>query len=149
MKAFLRFATMEEWRTLSALDTSAFTQPWQPQTWQTTLRDPKNIVLVAIENGLISAFGVAYTVGEEGEIATLAVDEAMRGRGLGEAILRALLIECVGRGGRRIFLEVREGNASAQRLYEKLGFQTVGRRTNYYADGETALVMKWEIENQN
>jgi ribosomal-protein-alanine N-acetyltransferase len=46
-----------------------------------------------------------------------------------------------------VFLEVRASNAAAIRLYEGNGFDTVGRRVNYYpaADGrEDALVMRWE-----
>jgi ribosomal-protein-alanine N-acetyltransferase len=48
------------------------------------------------------------------------------------------------RGGRECFLEVRASNTSAYRLYERYGFNEVGRRRAYYpsADGrEDALVM--------
>ena len=39
-------------------------------------------------------------------------------------------------------MEVRGSNASAIALYEKLGFQTVGRRKNYYREEhEDALLM--------
>ena len=48
------------------------------------------------------------------------------------------------RGGRECFLEVRASNTTAYRLYERYGFNEVGRRRAYYpaADGrEDALVM--------
>ena len=48
------------------------------------------------------------------------------------------------RGGRECFLEVRASNTSAYRLYERYGFNEVGRRRGYYpsAEGrEDALVM--------
>jgi ribosomal-protein-alanine N-acetyltransferase len=39
-------------------------------------------------------------------------------------------------------LEVRVSNEAAQRLYEKHGFQLVGRRSRYYKDNlEDALLM--------
>ena len=38
-------------------------------------------------------------------------------------------------------LEVRASNMAAVALYEQLGFQHVGRRKGYYADGEDALLM--------
>jgi ribosomal-protein-alanine N-acetyltransferase len=44
-----------------------------------------------------------------------------------------------------VFLEVRPSNCAAQRLYRRLGFAVVGERRNYYANGESALVMKNEL----
>ncbi len=137
----LRLATIDDLRLLVALDQASFDQPWQAATWQAALCDPKYIVLVAQQQNILCAFGVAYTVDDEGEIATLAVDEAMRGQGLGETIFGALMDECFRSGAKTIFLEVRESNQSARRLYTRLGFQTVGERPNYYNNGETAVVM--------
>ncbi len=140
----LRAARFEDWHALVALDAASFSQPWQAQTWHDALHDPKYVVLVALNNEMLCAFAVAYTVGDEGEIGTLAVDEAMRGQGLGETIFRALLEECARLGAQKIYLEVRESNFSAQRLYQRLGFQAVGRRRNYYEDGETSILMSKE-----
>ena len=47
-------------------------------------------------------------------------------------------------GGRECFLEVRASNQSAYRLYERFGFNEVGRRRDYYpavGGREDALVM--------
>ena len=45
-------------------------------------------------------------------------------------------------------LEVRESNLPAIRLYEKLGFQVVGRRKNYYREEhEDALLMTVEFDD--
>jgi hypothetical protein len=53
----------------------------------------------------------------------------------------ALLDQAIQRGAALSTLEVRVGNAPARRLYEKLGFEEVGERRNYYRDGEDALIM--------
>jgi ribosomal-protein-alanine N-acetyltransferase len=42
-------------------------------------------------------------------------------------------------------LEVREGNAAARNLYQKLGFVEVGRRRAYYSDQETAVLLSWGL----
>jgi ribosomal protein S18 acetylase RimI-like enzyme len=42
-------------------------------------------------------------------------------------------------------LEMREGNAEAQPLYEKHGYSVVSRRDNYYAPGIHALIMRKEL----
>jgi ribosomal-protein-alanine N-acetyltransferase len=40
------------------------------------------------------------------------------------------------------FLEVRESNAAAMKMYQKFGYVETGRRENYYADnGEDAILM--------
>jgi ribosomal protein S18 acetylase RimI-like enzyme len=56
--------------------------------------------------------------------------------------MRALLAEVFARVGRErhYWLEVHEANASAQRLYEKIGFQREGARGGYYTDGSTAFL---------
>jgi hypothetical protein len=45
-------------------------------------------------------------------------------------------------GASSVYLEVRLSNITAIKLYEKLGFREIGRRSNYYPDSkEDALVM--------
>jgi ribosomal protein S18 acetylase RimI-like enzyme len=48
-------------------------------------------------------------------------------------------------GARGLVLEVRPSNRRAIRLYRHLGYDVVGRRPRYYADGEDALVMTFEL----
>jgi ribosomal-protein-alanine N-acetyltransferase len=44
---------------------------------------------------------------------------------------------------RHLFLEVRESNEAALKLYRKLGFGEIGRREKYYENPEeTAIVMR-------
>lgn len=74
----------------------------------------------------------------EREILNLAVHPARRRRRIAEALLKQELA----RGG-TFYLEVRESNLAARRLYEGLGFEAIGRRDGYYADpSESAIVMK-------
>ena len=57
-----------------------------------------------------------------------------------------LLEQYRGRDVSRVFLEVRESNATAIRFYERLGFQTVGARKEYYPEPkEDALVMELKM----
>jgi ribosomal-protein-alanine N-acetyltransferase len=46
------------------------------------------------------------------------------------------------KGVHEFFLEVREGNMAAIRLYQQFGFEKIGKRKKYYAEtNEDALVM--------
>jgi N-acetylglutamate synthase len=53
----------------------------------------------------------------------IVVQRELRGQGLGEAIMRALLEAAIDSGARRAYLQVVAGNAPAERLYDKLGFR--------------------------
>lgn len=155
---FINVATPADLGRIVEIDQASFSQPWAPRTFQDVLQDEKSIVLVARASNLdmsessaeqqsggaesVCAFGMATVVGEEAEIATLAVALEARGHGLGERLLRELMHASAMRDARRVFLEVRPSNASARRLYERLGFFECGRRRNYYADGEDALIMR-------
>ena len=95
---------------------------------------------VAEQDSLVLGFLVMRAVAErEWEILNLAVPPAVRRQGIG----RLLLSDALRRHTGECFLEVRESNESARRFYERLGFRTITRRLQYYANPpETAIVMK-------
>ncbi|HEX4060094.1 MAG TPA: ribosomal protein S18-alanine N-acetyltransferase [Streptosporangiaceae bacterium] len=76
------------------------------------------------------------------DVATMAVAADHWGRGIGSALLTALLTEAADRGCAEVFLEVRADNPRAQRLYRRHGFTAVGLRRGYYQpSGMDAIVM--------
>lgn len=82
---------------------------------------------------------------DEVEILQLAVEPTERRRGLGRFILTAAIAECVRRGVRAAFLEVRVANGAARALYRAAGFADVGFRRRYYRDGEDAVLMRRDL----
>jgi ribosomal-protein-alanine N-acetyltransferase len=95
----------------------------------------------------IAGYIVARIGAEELHINNVAVRDAYRRRGIGEALLKRALD--VGRrsGVPRAFLELRAGNLSALALYEKCGFRVTASRSRYYSDPvEDALVMITELQ---
>jgi [ribosomal protein S18]-alanine N-acetyltransferase len=87
------------------------------------------------------AYGGFWMLLDEAHIATIASHPVWRGCGLGQCLMLALLDEAIARGAVLSTLEVRVGNTPARRLYEKLGFEEVGKRRSYYRDGEDALIL--------
>ena len=66
--------------------------------------------------------------------------------GVGSALVRELVREAGRSGAAAVLLEVRESNAGARRLYEKIGFSEIGRRPDYYRNPpEDALLLKISI----
>ncbi|MFE1745323.1 ribosomal protein S18-alanine N-acetyltransferase [Coleofasciculus sp. H7-2] len=94
-----------------------------------------------LERSLVG-IGCLWAILEEAHITILGVHPNYRGQGLGQALLYALLKKAWKRRLEWATLEVRASNRPAQSLYEKFGFQEVGRRRRYYKDtGEDALIL--------
>lgn len=96
----------------------------------------------------VLGFIMVRSVAGEAEVLTIAVAEARRGRGYGRRLIEEALRRLYAEGAERVFLEVGESNPPALALYRRIGFQEVGRRKGYYADGGpggTALVMQLQL----
>jgi ribosomal-protein-alanine N-acetyltransferase len=87
-------------------------------------------------------FACLWSIADEAHITILAVHPDYRQRGLGQALLVALLRSAQQRGLKWATLEVRASNQAAITLYQRFGFQEAGRRKRYYQDnGEDALIL--------
>jgi len=82
----------------------------------------------------ILGFLVARHLAPEWELENIVVAPAARRTGLGRQLVDALLAAARERDSESMFLEVRESNTAARRLYETAGFQPTGRRKSYYRD---------------
>ncbi|WP_416907524.1 MAG: ribosomal protein S18-alanine N-acetyltransferase [Polymorphobacter sp.] len=78
-------------------------------------------------------FSLCRRILDEAELLLVAVAPEARGRGLGRALLLQARKDSRNLGCSRMFLEVRENNQPARRLYHEAGFFDVGRRPDYYS----------------
>ncbi len=97
---------------------------------------PARLALVAEETGspVLSGFLVAQHMPPEWELENIVIAPAVRRMGIGAQLLDTLLVQARQNDGRAIFLEVRESNLAARRLYERLGFKENGQRKAYYTN---------------
>jgi ribosomal-protein-alanine N-acetyltransferase len=122
-----------------------FSDPWSAGDFAQCLESGVPF-LVAEQQGTIAGYVVAHGAADEGEILNLGVAPAHRRRGVGRALVERVLALLAGRGARAVFLEVRESNAVARRLYQSLGFAEVARRARYYRRPvEDAVVLRAAI----
>ncbi len=118
-----------------------FPDPWSERAFREELHKPNASLWVAREEGVVG-YGVLWMQVDEAHIANLAVHPQHRRRGIGRALLRALLLEARRRSAAFVTLEVRVSNLAAQQLYAAHGFEVVGRRKAYYTNNrEDALLM--------
>lgn len=131
---------------VAALERVCFSKPWSENLFaQELYNDMASLVVAEGEYGSVLGYGIVSAVLGEGCLDKIAVSPDSRRQGVAEKILRTFL-----RYGAEnlsfLTLEVREKNAAAIALYEKLGFQEVGRRKNYYEDlQEDAILMTVEF----
>jgi ribosomal-protein-alanine N-acetyltransferase len=91
---------------------------------------------------LVVGFVGIWLLVDEAHIVTVAVRDSHRGRGIGELLLIVAIETALRERQSVVTLECRVSNAVALRLYEKYGFQRVGRRPRYYSDNrEDAYVL--------
>ncbi|KAA3637127.1 MAG: ribosomal-protein-alanine N-acetyltransferase [Armatimonadetes bacterium] len=125
---------------VAALESVIYATPWSPRVFFDELAmDNRSYLVVEGDSGVVG-YGGLLMVEEDAHITTLAVAPEMRGKRLGVKLMLALVDEALAHGARHLTLEVRVSNTPAQGLYERFGFDPVGRRKDYYVD-EDALVM--------
>jgi ribosomal protein S18 acetylase RimI-like enzyme len=95
---------------------------------------PTNILLAArVGNQTVGTLTLAMLhtpTGTTGWIADVVVDNLVRGKGIGEKLVRDAIARAQSLGARYVDLSSRPARESANRLYQRIGFEK--RETNYY-----------------
>lgn len=102
------------------------------------------LVATDVADGSVLGYaGLAVTPPDEAWVQNIAVRRDAQRRGVGRAMLAALLAEAEAHGVRNVLLEVAVDNAPAQKLYARYDFEPIGVRRGYYQPTNTdALVMR-------
>ncbi len=137
---------------LAPLHARCFDRPWDETAIARLLALPGAFGLLACGGADFqtpAGFVLGRVAGGEGEILTLCVDPAWRRAGVARALVRGAMKHAGRANAATLFLEVALSNLAAQALYGHLGFETVGRRPDYYreSDGrrDTALILRADI----
>ncbi len=143
----IRQMTEEDVAAVAVLEAENFSRPWSHDAFYKTLSDENYIVIIAKESDAVLGYCVLLCTGEEADITNVCTAPVARGKGVATEILTTLMEEGTSRGVTEFFLEVRESNTPARRLYTKLGFEEIGLRKNYYEEPkEHAVLMKKAME---
>lgn len=142
-KPVVREMRPEDVSSVAALEAECFSEPWSEQAFLDALKQPEALMMVAEDAQQIPVgYCGIYLSLDEGEITNVAVRPECRKQGIADAVLDAVFAEAQNRGAQKIYLEVRQSNIPAQKLYEKHGFTSCGIRKNFYRKPtEHAIVM--------
>ncbi|MEK3882349.1 ribosomal protein S18-alanine N-acetyltransferase [Paenibacillus sp. PL2-23] len=147
-KLIYRTMTKEDIPAILAIEQEAFTSPWTEDAFLNELTNNMFArYLVMEDSGSVLGYGGMWVIMDEAHITNIAIRADMRGKGLGNRLLDQLQRTAVFFGAARMTLEVRVSNMTAQRLYQKYGFEPAGIRPQYYSDNqEDALIMWAELD---
>ena len=121
---------------------------WSASGLAATLEHYPDCFLLAWQYEEMAGFIAGRRVADEGEILNLAVEPQCRRRGVGKALVEALLEVLSLQSVVEVFLEVRESNAAASSFYESLGFRPSGKRPGYYRNpAEAALLLRLRLSS--
>jgi ribosomal-protein-alanine N-acetyltransferase len=144
------------------IETDSGLSVWGWDAYHKELQSPEDVIMLVArterETGeavadsthgrALAGFIVSRLVAGELHVNNVAVRPEFRGRGLAVRLLEAVLTQGRRGGARIAFLEVRAGNAAAEGLYRRCGFQVTGRRRRYYRQPEEdALLMSLLLES--
>jgi ribosomal-protein-alanine N-acetyltransferase len=130
---------------LARIEQASFADPWGERDFTACLERGLPC-LVADARGSVEGYVIANQAADEAEILNLGVLPERRRRGLGRALVAALLTALASQGAKAVFLEVRASNEAAQALYREFRFLPVGRRSRYYQrPTEDAVILRAAI----
>ena len=128
---------------LYEIEQQAHLVPWSFGTLKNNQGD-RYLNLKLIENDQIIGFAICQIVLDEATLFDIAILPSHQGNGLGKLLLNELIAQLKEKAVQTLWLEVRESNP-ARFLYEKIGFNEVDIRKNYYpkpsGGRENAVVM--------
>jgi ribosomal-protein-alanine N-acetyltransferase len=137
----VRPAALGDLERIAWLEETCFLDPWPAPYLRAELVQPGAILLVAgTESANVAGYASLRHGAGEAELLRVAVAPDLRHQGVATALVETGLARVARAGAQRCFLEVREANAAARQLYERLGFASAGRRLRYYRDGSDAVL---------
>ena len=145
-------ATIREMRqtdvtVVATIEQGAYEFPWSPGIFRDCLLAGYTS-LVLEHSGKVIGYGIMSVAAGEAHLLNLALSESARRMGNGRRLLHHLMDLARVAGAEGMYLEVRPSNRRALALYERSGFEVLGRRGGYYrarggTEGAVVLVHRF------
>ena len=137
--------TEKDFYLLACAKDCGYTDEWEQTVLSSSLKSGNFYGFKAEIENEFSGYVHYSTSIDAMDINSVFVFPNFRKKGIAEKLLNAVIGDAKERKIDKIFLEVRESNTPAIKLYEKLGFKIISERKKYYKNGETAKIMLKEI----
>lgn len=128
---------------VEAIEQEIFSVPWSEKSFIDACETKENVYIVCKDNGKVLGYCGMWTVLGEGNITNMAVAKEYRRQGIAKRLMSEMERISIEENGVDVFfLEVRQSNENAKKLYEKMGYKPIGTRKRFYEKPvEDAIVM--------
>ena len=146
-KIIIEDMNAEDLHEVVKIEDASFSDPWSYDMFKAELSNSISHTLVVRDlGGVLTGYICFWIIGNEAHMLNLAVHHLQRRKGIGTRLINTSLDYWKKIGVTVAYLEVRESNEAARKLYERFGFRMIMRRHNYYKNPkEDACVMGLEI----
>ena len=124
------------------IENQSFPSPWSIRVFKEEIKNPLSHLWVLMVNESVTGYTCFRMFDNKIQLTNIAVLPHSRGKGIGHYLVTKLIEAGISKGMKSIWLEVRPSNSAAKRLYQKSGFEEVGKTARYYRDtNEDAIIM--------
>jgi len=144
IEARINMLTLADLDDTCAIENRAFERPWTRGNLVDSLMGD-HLALACRVNHQLVGYAIVMMVLDEMHLLNLVIDPDWQKRGLGQLLLDAVIALARQRDCLTLYLEVRNSNAAAQKLYNLNEFVMIGVRQQYYPTNfgrEDAIVMR-------
>ncbi|NVK37861.1 MAG: ribosomal protein S18-alanine N-acetyltransferase [Gammaproteobacteria bacterium] len=127
----IRAMQIEDVPSVYAIEQQGYDFPWSVNLFEQAVKSTKYCAVIEEQNEILGYGILSYVVGEA-ELLNICIARDHQGKGLAHHLLQHLIDHATLQDNHEMYLEVRVSNAPAIALYERMGFNEIGRRKNYY-----------------
>jgi ribosomal-protein-alanine N-acetyltransferase len=149
--ARLNYEPMQEADLAEVLDLeqTVYPHPWSMANFIDSLASGYQAWVLRDTSGELLGYFLLMAIVDEAHLLNVAVSAERQGQGLGRFLLNQAVACARGLGMESVLLEVRPSNTRALEIYQRYGFQTIGKRKGYYPAAnqqrEDAIVMRFGL----
>ena len=142
----LRELVLADLAAIEVIERRSYPTPWSRSMFAGELAKPSSICLGAFhaETHELLGYLIISRYVDAWHVMNVAVDPEHRSRGIAAMMIERLFELTAADARRGYTLEVRVSNATAIRLYERLGFKSRGIRRGYYTDNREDALIMWK-----
>ena len=128
--------TMDDLPDVLEIENVCHSHPWKESHFVSSINSSHQCKILKDESHLVG-YVITSTAADEAELLNITIAQPYQNKGLGKHLL-SYICRCFDATIQTLFLEVRESNQVAIKLYHSLDFNEVGKRSNYYPSAKSS-----------